>query len=387
MNKTNKNFWIFFTAFTFFSSAQAAKNIVLFIGDGMGQGIVTATRLKHRKANGTMHMDLLPYTAIVKTYSIDSPVTDSAAAATAMACGVKTVNDVLGQDATAIARKQDGKPVESIAEIAKKMGKSVGLVTTTEITHATPAGFYAKVNDRDLGKTIASQLLKSDFDLFLGGGQKYFDMKSLKKDRSVSLVQNKKELKRTQTSPGKKVLGLFSQGHLSYELDRKPESEEPSIMDLSLFALEKLNENKKGFFLMVEGGRIDHALHANMTPQALYETDQFDKTIGKVLEVLEKQNMLQDTLVLVTADHETGGLSINGYPPHEVDVLQYPHLTYASGPAAKNNPPSALLPVDDGYAFHTGIDVTLYAKGAGAEQVRGTIDNTDIFKIMKRNLE
>lgn len=372
--------------------AWAAKNIILFIGDGMGQGIVTATRIKYQKAPGQLHMDALPYTAVVKTYSHDSLVTDSAAAATAIGCGAKTLNDVLGQDSTAVAGRKDGRPVECISEIAKKKGKSVGLVTTTEITHATPAAFYAKINHRDLATEIGQQLLKSNFDLFLGGGKKYFDTSAMAKDPSLALKTNKEDLKSDKDSSDlgrKKIVGLFADKHLSYELTRPVESAEPSLVQMTFYAINLLKNNKKGFFLMVEGGRIDHALHANKTAEALREAHEFDKAIGYAIQHLNKSGLMKDTLVLVTADHETGGLSINGYPPHGVDVAQFPHTSYASGPGAEGKPPFALiLPAgEDKSALHTGIDVTLFATGPGAQEVHGTWENTAIFELMKKHLK
>ncbi|MCB0309088.1 MAG: alkaline phosphatase [Bdellovibrionales bacterium] len=381
-------FVLFFCVPTVF----AAKNIILFIGDGMGQGIVTATRIKHYRPDRKMYIDTLPYTAIVKTYSKDSIVTDSAAAATAIACGEKVENGVLGQDGTAVAGQKDGKTLKCIAEIAKEKGKSVGLVTTTEITHATPAGFYAKVHHRDLTPTIASQLLASSFDVFLGGGKKYFDIDALKQNSSIDLKLTKEDLRKQSLTPDKvkKVVGLFADKHLSYELKRDQNGHEPDLLEMTLFAIESLRKNKKGFFLMVEGGRIDHALHGNLTEEALYEARQFDVTIGMTLERLNKSGAMKNTLILVTADHETGGLSINGYPSRDVDVAKYPHTTYASGPLAKASPRGALLlpPEKDSHsAYHTGIDVSLFAIGQGASEVHGTMENTDLFQFMKKHLK
>src|SRR6185295_10639625 len=150
------------------------RSAVLFIGDGMGPSYVTVTRVARGGSGGRLRLDSLPYTALSRTHSADSPVTDSAAAASAMACGQKTANGVPCEDASAVYAKTDGRKLESIAVWAKQRGLRVGLVTTTTVTHATPAAFYAQEKDRDNEAGIARQAAGCGFDLLLGGGRKYF---------------------------------------------------------------------------------------------------------------------------------------------------------------------------------------------------------------------
>ncbi|MBI2609003.1 MAG: alkaline phosphatase [Deltaproteobacteria bacterium] len=378
------------------------KNIVLFVGDGMGPTYVTATRLYLREKKQKLHLDTFKKIAIVQTFAADSVVTDSAASATAFACGVKTNNGVLGEDDTAVFMQKDGKKVNSIVHFAKQKGMSVGLVTTTRITHATPAAFYAHTNSRDDEQEIAHQLIKSGVDVLLGGGLKYFtpEMQEELKKQNYTVVKTLEEFNKIDSKKTQKLFGLLSDSHLAYELDRTSANiKEPSLTELVLKAHEVLKKNPKGYFLMVEGGRIDHAGHENDALRAIHDTIAFDKAIAAYQLVVTSK----DTLVLVTADHETGGLSINGYPNLGIGLfehvkegdkkLDYPVLTWATGPGFgvketaqglfTEKQPAAFL---RDYSAHSGVDVYLYGWGVGSEVVQGTLDNTDIFKIMKKAL-
>ncbi|MEK7390212.1 MAG: alkaline phosphatase [Elusimicrobiota bacterium] len=355
------------------SAAFAAKNVVLFIGDGMGQAVITAARLHYHGARGSLGLERMPYTAFSKTYSLDSTVTDSAAGATALATGRKVANGELSMSSGAV--------LATVAELAKLSGKSVGIVSTTRLTHATPAAFYGHVKDRDGEGDLARQLLNSNFDVFLGGGLKKFDPALILKAGKFELVRTRSELVRAASSPlsgreRKPLLGLFNNDHLSYEVDRSSTSEEPSLAELTDAALAVLRRNPKGFFLMVEGGRIDHAEHENHAARALGEMNAFDAAISLALGRVD----LGETLVIVTSDHETGGVSLNGYPAHGESLLTYPNLTFASGPGQALTPPVALLADDS--AKHTAVDVPVYAAGAGAQAVHGVMENTDLFPIM-----
>src|SRR3989442_14883990 len=199
-------------------AGPAPRSAVLFIGDGMGPAYVTVTRVARGGSGGRLRMDTLPYTAICRTHSSDSPVTDSAAAASAMACGQKTVNGVLCEDATAIYAKRDGRKLESIALWAKNRGMRVGLVTTTTVTHATPAAFYATHRDRDAEAEIASQAIASGFDLIFGGGRAFFpeDFRAAARRQGWALRETADAL-RAIDDPGRHVLGLFAETHLPYQ--------------------------------------------------------------------------------------------------------------------------------------------------------------------------
>ncbi len=399
-------------------SASPARSAVLFIGDGMGPAYVTVTRVARGGAGGRLRIDALPYTALSLTHSADSPVTDSAAAASAMACGQKTVNGVLCEDRTAIYPKQDGRKLESIAVWARKRGLRVGLVTTTTVTHATPAAFYANARDRDAEGEIAKQTIASGFDLILGGGRKFFpqDLRAEAQKEGWMIVETAKAL-RAVGGLDRHVLGLFAESHLPYqpeiEAARKKGADggdpgaaltAPTLKEMTRFAIDVLKANGRPFFLMVEGGRIDHAGHANWARTLVDETAAFDEAIGEAIDTLDPKT----TLVLVTADHETGGLALNGYPDEKEGIWStyrdplagkgdepYPVVTFTSGPGTKrqtqepphgsDDPRPSGISLDS--AAHTGVDVALYAWGAGAERVHGTLENTAIYSILRSHLE
>lgn len=406
------------------------RSAVLFIGDGMGPAYVTTTRVARGGSGGRLRIDSLPYTALSRTHSSDSPVTDSAAAASAMACGQKTANGILCEDATAVYGKSDGRKLESIAVWAKKRGLRVGLVTTTTVTHATPAAFYAQEKDRDNEAGIARQAAACGFDLVLGGGRKYFpdDVRKEAQAAGFTIVETAEAL-RGIGGLDRRVLGLFAEGYLPYQ----PEIEAararpagagagepaaaageaagdpaartaPTLVEMTRFAIDALRKTGQPFFLMVEGGRIDHAGHANWARTLVDETAAFDEAIGYAVDSLDPKT----TLVLVTADHETGGLAMNGYPDEkdgiwsayrdpfgDKDEEPYPVITFSSGPGTKKQSRRPPHGSDDprpsglalGSAAHTGVDVLLYAWGAGADRVHGTLENTAIYSILRGHLE
>jgi len=421
------------------AAPRPTRSAVLFIGDGMGPAYVTTTRVARGGSGGRLRIDSLPYTALSRTHSSDSPVTDSAAAASAMGCGQKTANGVLCEDATAVYGKSDGRKLESIAVWAKKRGLRVGLVTTTTVTHATPAAFYAQEKDRDNEAGIARQAAACGFDLVLGGGRKYFpgDVRTEAQAAGFTIVETAEALKGIGGLEHR-VLGLFAEGHMPYQPEIEaararpaaPAGGEvgaaaggsgaaaaagaeagdpaartaPTLVEMTRFAIDALRKTGQPFFLMVEGGRIDHAGHANWARTLVDETAAFDEAIGYAIDSLDPKT----TLVLVTADHETGGLALNGYPDEkdgiwspyrdpygDKDEEPYPVITFTSGPGTKKQDRHPPHGPDDprpsglsmGSAAHTGVDVALYAWGAGADRVHGTVENTAIYTILKEHLE
>jgi len=394
------------------SAPAPARSAVLFIGDGMGPAYVTATRIATGGSAGRLHLDDFPYTALVRTWSATGPVTDSAAAASAYACGQKTVNGVLCEDATAVYDRRDGARLESIARWAKRRGLRVGLVTTTRVTHATPAAFYATDDGRDHERAIARSAIDSGLDFILGGGRRFFgteapaaatdgwqpsdrdDLVATARTKGWRVVTTGEELL-SVSSLSRPVLGLFDADHLPYEapapIGPRPA---PTLRDMTRWAIATLRKDGRPFFLMVEGGRIDHAGHESWARTLIDETAAFDAAIGEATRRLEPKT----TMVLVTADHETGGLAINGYPeekdgllgnvPSEEGAPPHPVLTFAGGPGTRNGARGAPYGADDARptlfadAAHTGVDVVLYGWGAGAWQVRGTLDNTAVHVLL-----
>jgi alkaline phosphatase len=301
----------------------APKSVILLIGDGTGPqqlGLLmdwadaagkSPTAFERLANAGT--------TGVLKTAAADSPLTDSAAGATALACGVSTVNGAISVDAS-------GKKLTTCLEDARAKGRRTGLVTTTTITHATPACFAAHIGDRGEEAEIASQYIAEGLgaDVMFGGGRRSFSDALLAQagEKGWKLVATREELAALPAATPK-ALGLFSKGQVPYAIDRDApgEAQAPSLADMTRKALELLSQGDKGFFLMVEGGRIDHACHGNDAAAALGELREFDDAIALCEEFRAKH---PDTLVIVTADHETGGLTVTtGNPPSVIAPGQF----------------------------------------------------------------
>ena len=404
------------------SEKAPVKNVIFMIGDGMGNPYTTGYR--YFKAN---HSDKrVPQTAFdtylvgqQATYPEDEEenVTDSASAATAMAAGVKTYNN-------AIALDNDKSKTETVLERAKKVGKSTGLVATSEITHATPAAYGAHNVSRKNMAEIADDYFDDQIDgqhkvdVLLGGGSELFARKDRDLVKEFSQagyghVTDKKSLNENQDD---KILGLFAPGGLPKMIDRTEEV--PSLADMTEAALQRLDKNEKGFFLMVEGSQIDWAGHSNDIVGAMSEMQDFEAAFEKAIDFAKKDG---ETLVVTTADHSTGGLSLYNWltePLHaakrtpdfmaeeiikngnvEKTVTEYIdfQLSEAELKAVKTASESkdvekiaqALRKIFDersntGWTTggHTGEDVNVYAYGPQAEAFSGQIDNTDQAKII-----
>lgn len=376
---------------------KPAKNVILFIGDGMGISTITAARIyagQSAGGDGESHhlaMDDLPYSALSKTYSHNFQVSDSAGTAVAMVSGIKTLSGVLGVNSSVSygnCASVPGTEVETLFEMAARAGLSTGLVSTARITHATPAATYAKAPLRDWEadadmkgassdtcKDIARQLIEwpeGSFDVLLGGGRSKFltretpdpeyagrtgdrtDGRNLTEEWTAkspdhTFVFDKAGFEAADFTTGVKVLGLFEPSHMQYELDREADTAgEPHIADMTRAAITRLSQDEDGYVLMVEGGRIDHAHHGGNAIRALEDTMAFDLAIATALEMTNPE----DTLIIVTADH-SHTLSISGYAQRNnpilglsvsgmggeggsmgADGLPYTTLGYANGPGA-----------------------------------------------------
>ncbi|PCE33097.1 alkaline phosphatase [Burkholderia ubonensis] len=436
-------------------AAGQAQNVIFFLGDGMGPTTVTASRIYKVGESGQLTMEKLARTARVKTFSNDAQTTDSAPSMAAYMTGVKMNNEVLSMssDTRAVAPGNDangnktvnncapgnGKPAATLLELAKARGKAVGAITTTELTHATPAATYSHICHRDAQYDIAAQAapggagynaaLGDGVDVLMGGGRNHwtpFDLAANKRGRAdgrnlldemkakgYTVVATKDQLAQ---AGGGKLIGLFSStSHLEYELDRvagKGEgATQPSLAEMTSKAIDLLSKNSNGYFLMVEGGRIDHALHGTNAKRALEDTAAFDDAIRVALSKVD----LSNTLIVVTADHDHT-MTINGYskrgnpildisrsyrdgqPSKDADGNTYTTLVFGNGA----NRPNVRAPVDSATALdnaylqevgvrmgsagsetHGGGDVMLFADGAGAKAFKGTIDNTKVFGLVK----
>lgn len=368
-----------------------AKNVILFVGDGMSIPTITASRIFDGQKKGVdgesnkLSFEELPYLALSKTYTHDAQVADSAPTATAMVSGVKSVNGTVG--VTQNVKHEDcatvkGNEVTTIFEQAEKAGLATGIISTARITHATPASAYAKTANRDLEndsqlsdadkaggcKDIAAQLIDwpagNGFEVILGGGRSNFMLESqadpeaegktgARKDgrdlvkewqakyNDGAYVWNKDEFEKVDLSKTGHLFGLFDRSHMQYETDReKDKAGEPSLADMTSKAIDVLAKNQDGYVLMVEAGRIDHAHHAGNAYRALQDTVALSDAVKAALAKVNPE----ETLVIVTADH-SHVFSIAGYPPRNNPILgvagsgddkkPYTTLGYLNGPGAK----------------------------------------------------
>ncbi|XP_044016281.1 alkaline phosphatase 4-like [Aphidius gifuensis] len=365
---------------------KRAKNVIVFIGDGMGMASITSGRIFTGQRKGysgeeyKLVFEKFPNTGFSKTYNVDKQVPDSAATATAIFSGVKNRYKVIGLDGKAVLDTCDKSTIEerkltTVADWAQATGMDTGFVTTTRITHATPAALYAHVNNRDwecdsniprehknCAKDIARQLIEdapgNHFKVMLGGGAQNLghtlndkiDGESCIREDGKDLTQiwkkfnpdgkfvtNTAELMSIDIQNTQKVLGLFSSSHLPYREVSTPEI--PTLANMTLQAIKMLKKNKNGFFLMVESGKIDIAHHKNYARLALREVTELDEAVKVALS----QVNIEETLIIVTADH-SHAFTMNGYPTRGNDILgfannksdknvkPYETLTYANGP-------------------------------------------------------
>lgn len=338
-------------------------NVILMIGDGLGLAQRNAARIYKVGPGGRLAMDALPYTGWVRTYSANSLITDSAAGATAFATGHKTDNGV-------IAMTPDKTALKTILEQAEEAGYRTGLVTTTRITHATPAAFAAHVPSRRMEDEIAAQMIEKGIEVLLGGGLRHFTPKGRKDGKDLlarakalgyRVITTRKELLEHRKG---KVLGLFSESHIPWVGQRSKEI--PSLAEMTRKALELLSsDGERGFFLMVEGGRIDHGAHAHDPKKTVLETLDFDEAVEVALRFVQNH---PNTLLLVVADHETGGMALTG-----------PYGTFPK--------PGELPEVNWAAKGHTALDVPISAIGYKAERVHGVLENTALYAIMRDALE
>ena len=335
---------------------KPVKNVIIFIGDGMGSAQVTVTRYNTFGPEYRLEIEKMPVIGLVNTYSADDYVTDSAAGATAMATGHKTKNGMDGMT-------PDSLPKETIFEAALREKKmSTGLVCTSSITDATPACFVVHVPYRHMDDEIADQIINSNTKIIMGGGRKYFrpvgtDDGSRKDNRNLidsakvmgySFVTDSASL---ASAPDGKILGLFSPDGMT---TRSPE---PALADMTKKALKILSKDDNGFILMVEGSQIDWGGHANNLDYVIRQTLLFDDAVKEGLKFAQNDG---STLVIVTADHETGGIALTSKD-------------------RKSDKSFGVKWATDG---HTGIPVPIYAFGPHAIQFTGMMENTDIPKII-----
>jgi len=331
---------------------QPIKNVIFMIGDGTGIAQLYSGQLQEVGSDGYLHAQRLPITGIIKTHAEDNLITDSASGATAYSCGIKTNNGVIAQDS-------DGNECVTLMELAQQAGMKTGLVATSGVTHATPASFATHIDSRNKYSEIAEQMVESEVDVILGGGLEYFipsdsagsnredqlNVLSSLRDQGYSVVLDRQAMIEEDSE---QIIGLFSPSGMPSE------NRVPSLAEMTNKAVESLSSNENGFFLMVEGSQIDWGGHANETPYVVREVKDFDDAIGVVLTFAQEN---PGTLVIITADHETGGMTINGV-----------------------NRENTMVDIAWTSTGHTGTPIPLMAYGPHAVEFSGWWDNTDIGK-------
>ncbi len=339
------------------ATPSRVRNVILLIGDGMGLSQVMLARMKAMGAEGKLNMQLLPVHGLIRTHSADKLVTDSAAAGTALACGVKTKNGMIGM-------APDETPYCSILEAAQDKGMATGLVATSTISHATPASFGSHVKSRKMEPQIAEQLIGNRINVLFAGGRKYFLPQSnadsgRKDDRDLiveaeeagyTVIETTNQLRWVH---GPRVLGLFQLDGLTTF------APEPMLAEMTKKAITLLDETAtdsrkygQGFFLMVEGSQIDWACHANDAANCVRQTLLFDEAVRAAVDFALADGR---TLVVVTADHETGGLTI---PDGDLKGDEIKVHWSTKG--------------------HSAAPVPVYAIGPRSDLFGGVYDNTEI---------
>lgn len=424
-----------------------AKNVILFIGDGMGISTITAARIyAGQKLGQTGEEYVLPFenfenVALVKTYNTNAQVPDSAGTATAMHSGSKTNIGFLGvgpESARGSCAGTLAYPLPLLGEEVTERGLALGIVSTARLTHATPASVYARASDRgwetDSGidedqrgqgcEDIAAQMVGADWTVALGGGVSAFfgaDGGGWRLEGDADLpagwaartggtyVTTAGELAAAPMNAP--VLGLFSPSHMTYMAEREESSTEPTLTDMTAQAIGRLATDPEGYYLMVESGRIDHGHHGGQAGYALEEAVEFARAIQYAIDNTDPE----ETLIMVTADH-SHVFTISGYPRRGNDILglvvppegegdggpatasdgiPYTTLGYANGPGAITGHADRPVPetgvsaqqqalVPLGSETHAGEDVALYAQGPGADEARGVIEQNVIYDIIRK---
>lgn len=442
--------------------AASAKNVIFFLGDGMGIATTTAARIYSVGEDGQLTMDTLPESGFVKTFSNDAQVTDSAPSMSAYMTGVKMNNEVISMSTDTVAKSPNadltsncgagnGKAVSTLLELAKAGNRATGVVTTTRVTHATPAATYAHVCHRDAESDIIAQAvpggagynarLGGGLDVLMGGGGKFLlpkasggkraDGRNLLQEFAATgypVLQTGSDLAAFDAKSASRVVGIFGKDHLEYELDRvKNKVDQPSLAQMTAAAIDVLSKNSNGYVLMVEGGRIDHALHETTAKKALQDTVAFDQAIQAAINAMQQKDPgLKNTLIVVTADHDHT-LVLNGYAKRtgktapgnpgvlglakdyvsgknlvDADGMPYSIIGFGNGEnrvagdrsaataltddaaSANDYHQEAAIRMPAGGETHGGTDVYIAAIGQGADSVHGFLENIEVFGLVKK---
>ena len=335
------------------------KNVILLISDGTGLSqISSAFYFKESTPNYTRFKNI----GLIKTSSSRQKVTDSAAGATAFACGVKTYNGAIGV-------ADDSTDVKNLVEIISSKNIKTGMIATSSITHATPASFYAHTLSRGSAEEIASQLAQSEIDFFAGGGLQYFNNRKDGQDLLKTLTDKQFEVDTIALNEFSNIQSSQKAGFLlaKNEMPSASDGRGSFLSKATELAIQFLSKDDSGFFMMTEGSQIDWAGHGNDAPYLVSELIDFDDAIGKALDYAEKDG---NTLVIVTSDHETGGFTLASKKMKNEDGEEYNDYSEIGMTFSTSGHSATLIPV--------------FAYGPGSEEFNGIYENTNIFdKILK----
>ncbi|HWR26716.1 MAG TPA: alkaline phosphatase, partial [candidate division Zixibacteria bacterium] len=352
---------------------REVKNVIIMISDGMGLADVTAARMYKNGPDGaSLYFETLENIGYQRTYAKDSIITDSSSAGSAMACGEKF------NDGEICFHNETKSYKPSVLELAKEKGKATGIVATSTITHATPAAFAAHSANRRCENEIARQYVQlTEPDVMLGGGVEKFN--STKADacktsgdfitevvqKGYSIVYTEEEMNSAVANGDTKLLGLFNKSGMTPEYQRLPDTTEPRLPEMTSAALDILEKDNEGFFVMVEGSQVDWGNHAHNLRYQIGETLAFDEAVKVVLDWINASSERKEhTLLIITSDHETGGFAING-PNRIINAGEY---------------------VEDNWTSpeHTAVDTIIWSQGPGSEALGRAVDNTDIYMVMAK---
>ncbi len=382
---------------------QKPFGIILFVGEGLTSSRLAAARLYDGGADRRLAINSLPHLALLTTHSADFAVPDAASAASALACGAKVNHRTLGIDPA-------GRKRATLLELAKQRGRATGLVTNTRLADPTPAAFYAHAADCRERAPLAVQLAEASLDVMLGGGRNDFepvpggtrrDGRNLVRELTgrgyKSLANTSDLLSEVAPALGPKLLGLFGTEGLAFGGQAPADGSQPRLANLVRTAIETLQKRAGGYVLVVDAGLIERAALANDGEHALQETLELDRAVDQALQYAGSK-----TLVLVAGGESTGGMTVNGYPlrqDHGVALLGMnasglPSLAWATGPAGPpptpNTAPSPTPPAPAAfyapYAANVADDAIAAGFGPGSERLRGFVDNTFVFELIRSQL-
>lgn len=375
--------------------------IILFLTDNLTTSTLTAARIYQNGADSRLNIEKLPHLGLITTHAADFAVSDPAAAATAIATGTKVNNRSVGVDSS-------GKPLVNLFDLARNHGRATGLVTNAAISDTTPAAFYARSGNPQDSEAIAAQFVDAaNIDVMLGGGLADFfpehkegrrkdgrDLLLEMRRKGYDIAQNKSEMENTPSWRAPRLLGVFSSGNLAFADEIESAGSQPTLAGMVRLAIQLLQFNRKGYLLVVDCGLAGKAASQNEGERMLRELLALDEAVATALSFAGA-----DSLVLVVGKQSIGGLRLNGYPFRDdkgvavvgINTQGIPSMTWSTGPgtpavgtdAAPAGEPSAVpAPVAIGVAE----DGIVAGAGAGAEQLQGFKDNTDIFRVISTNL-